>query len=172
MENIFIDQREIKALGLNLNEYLSLMYINGVIDYKCTTNDLNRLVELGYIVRLGDNYILSPKSINYFQSSELFREFYNVFPHTVPDKVGDSRPLRTLNEVSQAGLITKGIWKKKVRGNINLQNHIIDVLKAEIDWRNNTGSLPYMNNIDTWLRQHNWEKYEYLLNQTTTNNRI
>ena len=29
-----------------------------------------------------------------------------------------------------------------------------------------------MNNIDTWLRQNNWEKYEYLLNKQIINNRI
>lgn len=174
MNIIQIDESEIKSLKLNINQYLLLLLINGsIIDFVWTQSDLNRLIELGYLNKLpNDKVVLSPKAINYFQSSDLFNEFYETFPHIVPGRLGEDRPLRTLSSNTKGALITKGLWKKRVKGNTELQNHIINVLKAEVDWRTNNNSLQFMNNIDTWLRQNNWEKYEYLLNNNVTNNRI
>lgn len=171
---IIIDESEVKSLKLNINEYLTLLVINGTLnDFVYTSENLNKLLELGFLIKLpNQEIILSPKSINYFQSSELFDKFYLLFPHTVPGRLGEERPLRNESLNTKGALITKGIWKKKVKGNSELQQHIINVLQAEIDWRTVNNSLQYMNNIDTWLRQNNWEKYEYLLNKQIINNRI
>lgn len=164
---LLIDFNEIKRLGISLEDYLTLLSYQGSIEYPKRQEPTETLLKKDLLKELPNKTIvLSPKAIIYFQSDELFNEFFNTFPHTVPDRFGEGRPLRTLNINTNGALVTKGIFNRKTKGNKELQQHIINVLKAEINWRNSTGKLNFMNNIDTWLRQYNWEKYEYLLEQT------
>lgn len=163
MNTLGINLTEVKRLKLNLNEYLTLLNLQGTISFKPRDEDIDSLLRKGYLSQLGAQIVLSPKAVRYFEANELFEEFYNTFPHTVPDKYGEERPLRTVSSTSQSAAVTKSIWKKKVKGDVDLQQKIIEILKAEIDWRKRKGGIQFMNNIDTWLRQHNWEKYEYLL---------
>lgn len=172
MSTINIDLTEIKRLKLTLNEYLTLLSIKNILEYDATEKDINGLIEKDYAKRLSNGQIIpSPKAVNYFESTEGFIEFYTSFPHKVPGKFGEERPLRNVSVESNGALVTKGIFKKKTRGNQILQRHITDVLRAEVTWRENNNTLQYMNNIDTWLRQHNYEKYEYLLNNNVGSNR-
>jgi hypothetical protein len=172
MNTLLIDLTEIKRLKLTINEYLTLLHTNNIIEYNWLDKDIDSLVEKEFLKKLSKQVILSEKAINYFESSELFNKFYHIFPHKVPGRFGEERPLRTESSNTSSALVTKGLFKKKIRGNKNLQEHIINVLSAEIDWRQNNNSLQYMNNIDTWLRQHNWEKYEYLLESNTINTKL
>lgn len=172
MATLLIDLTEVKRLKLTLNEYLTLLNVKNIVDYDYTEEDINNLVKKGYIVKLSNDQIIpSPKAVNYFESSETFEKFYNTFPHKVPGRFGEERPLRNASVESNGALVTKGIFKSKTKGNQRLQQHIIEVLEAEIQWRENNNSLQYMNNIDTWLRQNNFEKYEYLLENNSTINR-
>ncbi|MFW6225494.1 MAG: hypothetical protein ACOC3V_00880 [bacterium] len=165
-KTLLIDLVEVKQLKLNLNEYLTLLSIKNIIDYDFTIDNIEKLIEKGFVKRLSNNQLIpTPKAVVYFESSEMFEEFYYTFPHKVPGRFGDERPLRNASVESNGALVTKGIFKRITKGNQTLQRHIIDVLKAEIQWRENNNSLQYMNNIDTWLRQNNYEKYEYLLDQ-------
>lgn len=164
---LLIDLTEIKRLKLSLNEYLTLLHFNNSIEYNYSKEDINNLLEKDFLRLLSNNLpVLSPRAVTYFESGELFEEFYYTFPHKVPGRFGEERPLRNESIETNGALVTKGIFKKKTRGNQSLQRHIIDILQAEVSWRENNNSLQYMNNIDTWLRQNNWEKYEYLLNST------
>ncbi|MFW5794656.1 MAG: hypothetical protein ACOCV1_04140 [Bacillota bacterium] len=169
---ILIDLTEIKRLKLSLNEYLALLSIKNIIDYDFTETDLGKLLKNEFVIKLSNNqYIPSPKAVTYFESSEMFEEFYNEFPHKVPGRFGEERPLRNASVNSNGALVTKGLFKSKTKGNKTLQRHIIDVLKAEVTWREANNSLQYMHNIDTWLRQNDYEKYEYLLDQDVGSNR-
>lgn len=170
---ISIDLAELKAISLSLNAYLALlMYKWGDIKYNVTEKDKEELTINQWI----KNNILSEKAEKYFNDLTEFNTFYNLFPFTVTDNYGRKRPLRTSSIETNAAKVTKNIWKNKFRGNKELQKHVIEVLKAEVEWRESTDSLVYMNNIDTWIRSNNWEKYEYLLNNNksiiTTTKRI
>lgn len=167
MATLLIDLTEIKHLKLSLNEYLTLLSLNNIMEYNYSKDDVDNLVDKGFIKILSNGLpVLSSKAVIYFESDEFFKEFYYTFPHKVPGRFGEERPLRNESVETNGALVTKGIFKKKTRGNQSLQRHIIDILQAEVSWRENNNSLQYMNNIDTWLRQNNWEKYEYLLNST------
>ena len=107
---------------------------------------------------------LGPLNTKYFNNIELFEKFYNTFPHTVPVDHGDPRPLRASSINTNTAKVFKTKWSRKVRSNLELQAKIIKILEAEIQWREENDTLKYMNNIDTWLNNYNWEKYEYLLN--------
>ena len=39
------------------------------------------------------------------------------------------------------------------------------VLNAEMKMRKDSGNLPYMNAMDAWLNQANYDKYMYLLDE-------
>lgn len=165
---ITLDITEIKRLKLNINEYLTLLNLNSLIEYNFTDHDIGSLQEKGYIKVLSNGLpILTERSVKYFESIELFEKFYNIFPHKVPGRFGEERPLRNESIDSNGASVTKSIFKSKTKGNQILQNRIIEVVEAEIQWRANNNSLQYMHNIDTWLRQHDWEKYEYLLEETS-----
>ena len=173
MNIISIDLAELRRLKLDLNEYLTLLNKANIIDnFKYGENEINKLIEKKYLNKIGETIVLAPKAVVYFQAKELFREFFDTFPHTVPDRGGEERPLRTASIETEGAAVTGSIWRRKVKGNINLQERIIEVLRAEIDWRMRQNTLQYMHNIDTWLRQNDYEKYDYLLNTNHINNRI
>lgn len=173
MSELLIDLKEIKRLKLSLNEYLTLLHFNNFIEYSYSKEDIDKLVEKDFLKVLANGLpVLTSKSVTYFESGELFEEFYYTFPHKVPGRFGEERPLRNESTATNGALVTKGIFKKKTKGNQSLQRHIIDVLQTETSWRENNNSLQYMNNIDTWLRQNNWEKYGYLLNSGTENKKL
>ena len=163
-EILCISSSEVKGLGLTVNTYLALMMLKyGNIGYKISENDLQELFSKGWIESATIESDLSPKAKRYFTSTELFEEFYTTFPHTVPVDFKEPRPLRTVSTTTNAAKATQIRWLKRVKGNIELQKKIIQILKAEINWREINDTLKYMNNIDTWLNNYTWEKYEYLL---------
>lgn len=173
MANILIDLVEVKRLKLSLKEYLALLDVNGIISYSPTKEDIEGLKDKGWIIFLPDNIpILSPKSKEYFESKFNFERFYTTFPHRVPGRYGKDRPLRSESINTLSASTTRAIYKNKTRGNKTLQEHILKVLEAEIKWRTEEDTLSYMNNIDTWLRQHKWEDYAYLLEEENNNNKI
>lgn len=169
MKSIVIDLTEVKRLGLEINDYLTLLGIYGLLTYNGSQQNIDTLIDKGYVQEISRGYIPTKKATEYFESYREFEEFYETFPYTIPDGRGEERPLRTKGLDTDSALITKGLYKRKTKGNKGLQKHILEVLKAEINWRYSNNSIMYMNNIDTWLRQNNWEKYEYLLNRNESN---
>ena len=56
---IIIDESEVKSLKLNINEYLTLLVINGTLnDFVYTSENLNKLLELGFLIKLPNQEII------------------------------------------------------------------------------------------------------------------
>ena len=159
---VSIDILEVSKLGLNLNEYFTLMKFQHNSERKSFPFEpdprfFENLLQKGYI---NEDYELSEKGLKIFNSEEdLFEEFYDAFPNKVP--VGSGfRPVSAVNVGGVSAKSTREIWNRVTKNKPYLQRKIIDNLKKELAHREKTNTLGYLHNIDTWLRQATWEKWE------------
>jgi len=167
---LIINTDKLCELGIDANEYL-LLYnlftgINSCNSYNITT--INNLERLGFIKQMPDDtIILRQSALDLFTLRDLeksFLEFFNSFPMKVGNGAG-SRPLRPKSSEAMSVKDTRKKYINIINKNPDLHEHILKVLNAQIDMLKKTNSLQYMNNIDTWLNQRVWEKYEYLLDE-------
>ena len=176
MELIQIDLRWLTTTGLNINEYLTLLkiYQKQDIPFNVSKDEINSLIESGYLVEKEEGvYNYTFKTFTIFQEQpeeDLFEEFYRLFPHKVPDGQQGYRHTSTQDPRGMAAKRTRQIWSRLVGKKIAKQDHIIKCLRAELKYRTNKGSLMYLNNIDTWLRQAKWEEWEYLIATENSDN--
>jgi hypothetical protein len=166
MANLFltIDIAEISKMGLNLNGYLTLMKLHHNLEkrsfpYVVDERFFASLIEDEFIKEIEGSFILTDKGIKIFRGDDLFEEFYMTFPHKVPMGTG-FRPVSTQDPNGISAKATRSIWDRITKGKPHLQRHIIDNLKRELAHKTTNNSLAYLHNIDTWLRQATWEKWD------------
>ena len=167
---------EIGKYGLNLNEYLTLMKFQHDLDklsfpFIPDERFFDNLLKKELIIKNDEGYTLSDKGMKIFKDDDLFEEFYTTFPHKVPTELG-FRPVSTQDIGGVSAKATRAIWDRVVKNKPYLQRTIIDNLKKELSNRKAEGSLAYLHNIDTWLRQATWEKWENIPDKKSTNNYI
>jgi hypothetical protein len=161
---VTLDVLEISKLKLNFNEYLTLLKIQHNLEgspfpFVEDERFIPSLIEKQFIQKSEDGYILGEKGIKLFEGEDLFEEFYKTFPHKVETEFG-FRPLSTLDPQSESAKATRAIWLRKTKNKAELQRRIITNLKRELEHRKRTNSLKYLQNIDTWIRDSTWEKWE------------
>lgn len=118
----------------------------------------------GYVKVTSEGVVLRQKAINLFEGESLFLKFLNTFPIKTPSG-------RYLSPLRHTGIAVKSIekkWNKLFGKDPNLQAKVIKVLEAELNWRRTTGQMEFINQIDAWLNQGNFEKFEYLLQKDKT----
>jgi len=173
--NLSINLDEVRNMNLSLNAYLALITLkHGGVLYIIRQADLIELKAKEWLTEIGDalvNSKLSEKAEKYF-GDDLFAEFYKAFPHLVLNEFFDYRPLRNKEIDTLGAKTTRRRWNRITKGNKELQREIINILKEEVKWRESTGKLRFMHNIDTWLNQSDWEKYKYLLNDSPDTNMV
>lgn len=174
---VTIDILELKKHKININEYLILLKIqheekNESFPYDPDPRYLERLEKDDFITIKDGKYALSKRSLELFKDESLFEEFYSVFPHKVPNGTGGFRPVSTQDVNGISARNTRSIWNRLTKNKIELQRKIIDGLKKELEYRKNSNTLTFLQNIDTWLRQANWEKWEDISNEKRTNSYI
>lgn len=164
--NINVDVNTLLELGLTLSEYTYLLYIfleeedpnfYKVIDFV----DESKLQNKNYIKITKDKIVLRTKGREIFDK-DLFLRFLNTFPIKTP---GSNRYLSPLGNTGLNVNKIKAKWNKLFKNKPHLQEKAIKVLEAELAWRKRTDQLEYIHNIETWLNQHDYEKFEYLLEE-------
>jgi hypothetical protein len=168
---------DILALGqmkLNINEYLTLLKFQHDAEQKSFPFEPDyryfpRLLEDGFLKKNEDNtYSLGEAGLRVFKGNDMFEEFYGIFPHKVETGLG-FRPVSTTDVNSISAKVTRGIWERVIKNKPYLQQKIIDGLKRELAHRKADGSMAYLHNIDTWLRQATWEKWDDIPDKKTNN---
>jgi len=175
---VTIDILEIGKLKLNINEYLNLLKLkhneeNKSFPYDLDPRYIERLEIEDFIVHdpQNDGFILGPKSKEMFGESDLFEEFYSLFPNYVETGIG-RRAISAKDPNSISGKNTHDIWKRVTKNKPGLQKKIIECLKRELEHRRSTDSMSYLQGIDTWLRQATWEKWEDIPDKKSGTNYI
>ena len=126
-----------------------------------------------FIKITGDKeYELRQKAIDIFEVSspeQKWLEFLGKFPMKVPNSSGGTRALKIANPESKGNEKIKKKYINLIKNNPNLHKTIIEVLEAEIKMRRDSGQLQYMNAMEAWLNQANYDKYAYLLEEQVSN---
>lgn len=124
---------------------------------------LNNLESKGFIKITPEGTILRSKANNLFKQEDLFDRFLVTFPIKTPIKKRYLSPAK-LEGVAYDTLKNK--FNRIFKNNKAKAQRAIDVLEAEIRMRQQTpDGLEFMNAVDVWLNQANYEKYEYLLEE-------
>lgn len=162
--DISIDYDTLIEANLTLSEYVYLNSLHKeendtkifkIID-KIEEDDLQTR---GFIKLTASGIVLRSKAIQLFEGPNLFLKFLNTFPIKAPSG-------RYLSPLGNSGILASKVekkWNSLFKGKPHLQKHAIKVLEAELTWRKDTGQMNFINQIDVWLNQGNYEKYAYLL---------
>ena len=163
-KTIEIDVRLLKKYRLSPTDYIALILLDrglskGKIDEVIEgTINWKSIMDRGWV---DDATRLCPKYSTSFRPSididMMFVKFYNAFPHTVEGRP----PLRTVNPYSRAAKATKERFIREVgiRNAPTRFKEIMRGLKNELEYRRISGESKYMQNIDTWLNQHTYERW-------------
>lgn len=172
IETIELSIKELQDNKLTPNQYCFLydLYNKTKPRFPITIEDYDCLEQAYMIKKTEDEIALREKAYDLFELNEsafdkMFIDFYLTFPMKVSSRNGQTRPLRASTTDTANGRVVKNKYKKivGVRGAKQKHEWIMKCLQAEVEHRKKSNSLAYMHNIETWLNQQDWEKFEYLV---------
>jgi hypothetical protein len=145
--------------------YLYIIYRKGY-NYLRDLNlkpNLDQLQERGY-VKLGetpDQHAIRQSFIDLFVTDidQMFAELCANYPMKVMVN-GQVRVLHAKDPDAKTNEKAKKRYERAVGGKLYKHKHIINCLKTQLRVERN--SLGYMQNLETWINNHTWEKYENL----------
>lgn len=168
-----IDLIKLLKNNLNVNEYLTLIKINGEINDKefpftSTELTLKSLEEKEWLI-LEDNEIelskkayklIGEKTINENTTTESnFDELFDIYPYRTPS----GRILRSRNKIV-SGKLTHNYCKlrdrylRKVK-TIDEHTEVLINTKTMISNANMRNSIEYLQQLETYINQNSWENY-------------
>ena len=159
-------------LDPNSYTYLYCLYHYAYEDWWYSRIDEARIKDLqmmGWIKIVEDGTVkLRERAVLLFELDSEERcwiELFLAFPMKVDSRTGGSRPLRASNLDAKSNELPKKKYLSIIKNKPELHKHIIKVLEAEVEMRRNSSTLQFMNALEVWINQKNWEKYEYLLKE-------
>ena len=163
---IDIDLELLKTTGLSPNEYVALYLVfrKGYTYLQETRLEINwaQLQDDGYIVDWTDSDLeVTDKYRDLFSNNfeAMFAELISVYPNRVTIKTS-IRILCAADPKAKTNAKAKLRYKNVVGKKLHLHNKIIKALKVQLKVQED--SLGYMQNLETWINNHTWEKYENL----------
>jgi hypothetical protein len=152
--------------------YLYVVYKKGftLLNNLNLKPDLEKLQQDGY-VKLGESpatHTIRQEFIDLFISD--FDAMFSELCGTYPFKVNSSRGVRVLHAIdpdAKSNTKAKSKYKSIVDGKSHKHRYIMKCLDTQltVDKHN----LGYLQNLEVWINNHTWEKYEDLNEQNTEN---
>jgi hypothetical protein len=181
-----IDLREAIKSKLTFNQYVRLVLLyedtkrplDKYLDL-INGNEILELIEYGYIEITDGKIKLTDKGKLLFEEEydPYFEKFLKIFPRTVPTEFGEERVVGIKDINSKGAKETKKLWDKLTKKDVELKKLVLMALKEELRSRTNSNNLKYIRNVNTWLRNSEYEKYldkikdkEFNLSEYTTSN--
>lgn len=174
---IEIDLVKLVRLGLNINEYLTILSIYK--EYKgdsipfYSSNEFLKSLEDNKWIELIDNdesVILTKKALKLVEEKDVnFDELFFLYPYKTPD----GRVLRT-KEKEISGRMTKDYkslydkYTNRIK-NIKLHNDIVDATKIMLKDISRRGELKFLPRLETYINKNKWEDYIHLVGIKNTN---
>jgi hypothetical protein len=87
---------------------------------------------------------------------EMFIEFYEAFPNSVPDGRGGRRVLKAKSHESRDFEVARRKYMTLVKKNPVIHRSIMKGLAKQ---KEQVSKLQFMNAIETWINQRVWERY-------------
>lgn len=166
----------LKEHSLSADDYLYLYIIqkNGY-EYLQTLTlnpDIDTMLKKGYLELSEDRYIVTETYRSLYTSDfdSMFTELLDTYPMKVQSNRGNVRILHAKDPRAKANNKSKNKYKKITKSKKAIHEHIIKCLNIQLK----TDDLSYMQNLETWLNNHTWEKYEDISyeNKSTDSQRI
>lgn len=172
-DNIIIDRNLLVLNQLSIAEYYYL-YLKGTGKPAaledviiCGEIDTEGLQKEGFLKIMPDNsVVLRGRALDLFEDK---RNNFIRFVETFPVKSPNGRYLSPSKLEGVAIEKLRKTWKKLFKDQRNAEDHVIKVLEAEIEYRKRQGNMDYMQACEAWLNGANYEKYEYLLEDSSHN---
>tara|TARA_Y100001938_G_C7922464_1_gene345194 strand:+ start:58 stop:609 length:552 start_codon:yes stop_codon:yes gene_type:complete len=175
---IDIDFEILQETGMSADDFLYL-YILHKENYNYLSNlnlkpNLDQLQNAGY-VKLGetpDQHCVRQEFIDLFSSDfdQMFAELIATYPMKVTTSNRGVRVLHAKDPDAKANLKCKLRYKKVVGDKLYKHKNIIKCLNNQLKIERD--NLGYLQNLETWINNHTWEKYEnldeYDTRETTT----
>tara|TARA_R110000824_G_scaffold194490_1_gene377124 strand:+ start:1849 stop:2397 length:549 start_codon:yes stop_codon:yes gene_type:complete len=143
--------------------YLYVIYRKGYnyLDNLNLKPNLDKLQEQGY-VKLSDTpdqHVIRQEFIDLFFSNfdQMFAELISTYPMKVMVN-GNIRVLHAIDPDSKSNLKAKNRYAKIVGKKLYKHKHIISCLNNQLKVERE--NLGYMQNLEVWLNNYTWEKYE------------
>jgi len=162
--NIEINTDFLKDHNLSADDYLYLYIIqrNGY-EYLQTLTlnpDIDTMLDKGYLELSEDRYKVTDNFTSLFSDDfdSMFAELIDTYPMKVQSPNRGVRILHAKDPKAKANEKAKKKYKKITKNKKNNHDHIIKCLKMQLDV--DKDNLGYMQNLETWLNNHTWEKYE------------
>jgi len=162
--NIEINTDFLKDNGLSADDYLYLyiLHRNGQKYLQTLTlkPNIDTMLTNGYLELSEDQYTITNKYLSLFLDSfdEMFTELIDTYPMKVKSPNRGVRILHAKDPLAKANEKAKNKYKKITKGKKNTHEYIIKCLKTQL--KVDEDNLGYMQNLETWLNNHTWEKYE------------
>ena len=171
---IELDFAILKETGMSADDYvyLYIIYRKG-FNYLSTLTlkpDLTTLQHKGYI-KIGDsveNHIIRQEFIDLFVSN--FDSMFAELVSTYPMKVNSGRGIRILHAAdpdAKSNDKARDRYKKVVGDKAYKHREIMKCLDKQL--KIDRESLGYLQNLEVWINNHTWEKYENLDEHATQN---
>jgi len=163
-----IDFEILKETGMSADDFLYL-YILHKENYNYLSNlnlkpNLDQLQDAGYI-KLGetpDQHCIRQEFIDLFSSDfdQMFAELISTYPIKVTTSTRGIRVLHAKDPDAKANLKCKLRYKKIIGDKLYKHKHIMKCLDNQLKIERD--NLGYLQNLETWINNHTWEKYENL----------
>lgn len=144
------------------------------LNYTPTNEDMKTLSDLDYISftentedKNSYSFVrLTSKGMDIFLSNkDMFHKLIEIYPTSVKTNRGGRRALSVKDPNGIIASKLRKKWLAITKGDLEYQTKVLKCLKKEIEIRKRSGELAYMQNVETWLHNATWEKYEHLIDK-------
>ena len=169
---IEIDLELLKTTNLSPDEFIGLYLVfrkgYTYLEELNLNIDWTNLERKGYV----KNKLVTDKFKSLFSNNFdlMFSELISVYPNKVSTSTG-VRVLHAVDPKAKSNLKAKNRYKRIVSNRLHVHNRIMKLLKVQLKIQED--NLAYLQNLETWINNHTWEKYENLKeNEGKTTKRI
>ena len=158
-----IDLSLLKDIGLSPNDYVFLYCVYRKA-YSYVNNGYSplRLQESEWIVYGEDvtKHVIQQKFRDLFVSDydSMFAELCNAYPFKVESPTRGVRVLHAKDPKAASNKKARNKYKKIVGNKPHLHKYIMKCLQLQLEHEKD--NLGYLQNFETWINNHTWEKYE------------
>ena len=163
---IEIDLDLLQTTDLSPDEFIGL-YLTLRKGYSYLENiklniDWKNLEDKEYIIDCtADTLVVTKKFTDLFSNNfdNMFAELISIYPNKV-ETTNNIRVLCAIDPAAKTNLKARKKYKLVVGNKLHIHNKIIKLLKIQLKVQED--NLGYMQNLETWINNHTWEKYENL----------
>ena len=160
---IEIDLSLLQDIGLTPDDFTYLYMVHRkAFSYKVPLRCSPRLEIDGWIVYKDKitEHVIQQKFRDLFVSDfdSMFAELCNLYPFKVESPTRGVRVLHAKNPKAASNKKARNKYKKIVGNKPHLHKYIMKCLQLQLEHEKD--NLGYLQNFETWINNHTWEKYE------------